>query len=388
MNNILEKINKSALKFLVPLSPEETYVTIVNEATKLVGAMYGSIVLEQDGKLVRVYSSSPLAYKTVNRKQGNTQKAFKEKKVIVTYITEVAKYHPELIGIGVKTTVFIPLSYRGKSIGVLTVNLEKEPKGLEEHLDVLKLFGSMASLAVRKAQLHAETKKALEIRDMFLSMAAHELRTPLTTITVYLQLLSKRVQKYNDASLSRWVEELSSEAYRLSSLINELLVVNRIKAGELHYIWKECSVREIIRRAMLNFTSRYPGRRVTIEDNLNGGQDIIVGDFDKLLQVFINLLDNAAKFSPNETDIDLKLDRQNSSFIVEVKDKGTGISKEELPKVFEGFYKGVANQHKEGMGIGLYLSKNIITMHRGIVTIKSKSAKGTTVRVKLPRSTL
>lgn len=382
--SIIEKINKSALRFLVPLTLENTYETIVDEAVKLVGAMYGSIVLEQNGELVRVLSSSPIAYKTVNRRRGFTHESFKEKKVIVVDISEIGQIHPELIEAGIKTTIFIPMSYRRKPIGVLTVNLASKPKGLGEHLDVLKLFGSMASLAIRKAQLSDETKKTLEIRDLFLSMAAHELRTPLTTITVYLELLKKKVGQMQDQTLIRWSDELSSEAHRLSLLINELLVVNRIKSGELQYVLKTCNLKDILNRAFINFSSTYPNRIIDYKDCVPGDNAYIIGDFDKLIQVFINIFGNAAKFSSSNTNVIVELDRQKNDYIVKIQDLGKGIPKEDMQRVFEGFYKG--QSHMEGMGIGLFLAKNIIDKHRGEISIRSRLNQGTVVKIKLPET--
>ncbi|HBL52006.1 MAG: hypothetical protein A3D24_04595 [Candidatus Blackburnbacteria bacterium RIFCSPHIGHO2_02_FULL_39_13] len=386
MASIIERINIAALKFLVPLTPEETYIAIVHEATRLIGAMYGSIVLEERGKLARVYSSSPIAFKTINRKFGNTYTAFKEKKVIIADISDVSHAHPELNEIGVKTSVFIPLSYRNKSIGVLTVNLDRKPRGLEENLDVLKLFGSMASLAIRKAQLNDETKKALEIRDLFISMAAHEFRTPLTTITVYLQLLKRKVEQMGDPALVRWSDELTSEAVRLNILINELLVINRIKTGELQYFLKVCSLKDIIDRAIINFSSTYQGRLLNYKDCVLEDRALVVGDFDKLLQVFTNVFENAAKYSSPETDVVVELDLQKNYFVVQVKDRGRGIPKENLARVFEEFYKGSKDPHEEGMGLGLYLSKNIVTKHRGTIDIRSRVGRGTVVYIRLPKA--
>jgi len=122
----------------------------------------------------------------------------------------------------------------------------------EKEVNILKLFSSVASLAVIKMRLLNETQKALETRDLFISMAAHEFRTPLTTISGYTQLLYTKLAGAN-TSESRWIEELIWETSRLTILVNELLAANRIKSGKLQYIWKECSLKEVISRAILAF---------------------------------------------------------------------------------------------------------------------------------------
>src|SRR5260221_3851234 len=178
MNDTLEKIYKAGLKFLDPLDPQQTYATIIEEAVKLVKADYGSIALQEDGEFKKVYSTSPVWFKSEVRKKANAYKVFTTGKPIILGASKTNKAHPELDEIGIKSSILIPLSYRKKAIGVLIVNSRKVQHFGENELEVLKLFGSQASLAIRKTQLYNETKQALETRDLFISMAAHELRTP------------------------------------------------------------------------------------------------------------------------------------------------------------------------------------------------------------------
>jgi len=153
-DNILEQIHIAGLKFLLPLTLEETYKIIVAEAVSLVNAAYGSIMLDVDGQLKRVYSSSKLGYGTSNRKNGNTYSSFSEKKIIVAHIDETGKFHPELVKQGIKSTIFIPLAYQDKTLGVLTINSKEKIEQSTSELKALKLFGSMATLVIRKAQLY------------------------------------------------------------------------------------------------------------------------------------------------------------------------------------------------------------------------------------------
>ena len=170
-SNILERIQTAGLKFLVPLTLEETYQTIVQEAIKLIDAEYGSILLEENNEWKRVYASSKLADKTESRKKGNTYKAFTQNKVIIADIKETAKFHPELKKQGVKSSIYIPLIYKDKAIGVLSINAKKKVEQTDSELKTLKLFGSMASLVIRKAQLYKETQDALDTRDFFISLS-------------------------------------------------------------------------------------------------------------------------------------------------------------------------------------------------------------------------
>lgn len=387
MERTLRKINKAALKFLQPLSLEETYINIVEEAIKLVGTEFGSIFLEQDGNLHRVYSSSSSFLTIQPRKRGFIHKTFSTRKPMVINISKVVKIHPKLAQIGVKFIVIIPLAYKNKSIGVLTTQTSKSEHFSGRDLEVLKLFGSMASLAIRKNQLYQESIRALETRDLFISMAAHELRTPLTSVNGYIQLLYQKLAKPgSEDNISRWVEQLSWESSRLTNLVNELLEINRIKNEQLQYSWKECNLQEIIQRSLVNFKFTNPQREVVFETDTELPVGVI-GDFDKLIQAILNILDNAAKFSPNDSIIELTLRVKKRFLILEIKDYGKGIAKKELKKIFERFYR-ISNSLVEGMGIGLFLAKYIIVSHKGSIKVFSKLNKGTRVEVRLPIATI
>lgn len=383
-DNILEKIYKAGLKFLAPLTIEETYKTIANEAVKLVGADFSSIVLAEDGELKKVYASSSIGYQIKPRRYGNTLKVFRTGKATISYVKEWGKAHPHVKERGIKSSIFIPLSYQNKSIGVLIVNTFKNEKFTQKELNILSLFGSQASLAIRKTQLYEESRKALEMRDLFISMASHELRTPLTAINGYIQLLMSKMRG-KDTQEAKWIEHLSWESVRLTGLIKELLEVNRIKSGEFEYHWKECSTRIIIDRLVKNFELTHPYYKLIIKDNIIGKNDKVIGDFDKLIQVFTNLVDNAAKFSPIGKPIEVILKANSSQINVSVKDSGEGIKEEEIPKIFESFYKGKSHL-KEGMGLGLFLANYIVRAHHGTIKVNSKFKKGTTMEVCLPKA--
>lgn len=384
METTIKKIYNSALKFLVPLTLEELYETIVHEAMKLVKASFGTISLVKDGRLTRVYASSPLLYKIQPRKRGFTYRVYKTNKPMIVTADMMTQVHPELEELQACSDIMIPLSYRNQSIGVLSALAPKEEKLDQESIDVLKLFGSMATLAIRKTQLYNETKRALEVRDLFISMAAHELRTPITTIYGYAQLLEQKTAAL-DTIESKWIKELHSEVLRLSLLVNDLLEINRIRAGHTQYILKQCVLTEIAERAVANFSFNHSDRKIIIKNNLDGKKSLVIGDFDKLLQVVINLLDNAAKFSTPETTIKVHLRLVKSYLSLVVEDKGKGIPKEDLQRVFEDFYRG-QDLVGEGMGLGLYLAKNIIEKHHGFIKLSSQVNKGTKVEIFLPKS--
>lgn len=382
MNTILEELNNAAIKLLGPLGNEVIYETIVKEAIKLVNAEYGSIMLKQDGELNRVYSSSDAAYKTKNRKKGNTHTAFTSQKVLIIDISEIKKFHPELSQFGIKSCVFIPLIYEHQSFGVLVVNSKHKISPSTDELRILKLFGTMASLAMKNSQIYQDLEDALDARDLFISLASHELRTPLTSINGYIELLHSRMGN-QDTVESQWIRDLHEENIRLTNLVKELLEVNRIKQGQLHFVLQECSMQDIVEKAIQRFSMMFPERRVTL---LNTGAsnklDVVIGDYDKLLQVMSAVLQNAAKFSPKKSVIDIRVTMQKRYINIAVIDNGIGIKEKDLPHIFDGFYKGDKNY--EGMGVGLLLAKHIISFHHGSIKMSSKPKKGAKIDIRLP----
>lgn len=388
MDSTLEKVYRAGLRFLVPLTAEETYQIIVEEARKLVKGEYGSILLEQQGELQRVYANDETFFKVKPRKRGYTYTVYKTRRPIILDEKAIGKIHPEVKKIDIRSDIIVPLSYRNKTIGVLSILSSKNSHFSEKELNILKLFVPMASLAIRKTQLYDEMKKALELRDVFISMAAHELRTPLTTISGYIQLLHNRLAG-DKSSESRWVEELSWESQRLNMLVNELLEASRIKNGELSYVLKECNLGVIISRAISGLQFTYPRHKVIFYNFIKtGNHDLVIGDFDKLLQVFNNVLENAAKYSEIDKNIDVSLHEKNKFLVTTITDYGKGIAKKDLPNIFEGFFRSKSAHQREGMGIGLYLAKDIVNRHKGVIKAKSKINQGTIIEVKFPKAKL
>ena len=383
MENRLEKIYKSGLKFLFPLSAEETYKLVIRECIALTKADFGSLFLKEGKELVRVYASSPDFYSIRNRPKGSMYQAFKQNKLKVLNVPYLAKIHPSLKRINVRSILAAPLSYKNVSIGVMALQSKKPDHFGEKELSIVRLFMPLITLAMRKMQLYEEARKALEIRDLFISMAAHELRTPLTAVSGYIQLLHSKLSGANTTE-SKWIEQLSWENLRLTNLVNELLEINRIKTGQLKYVLKECRLGEILDRVKNEFRFNYPDRKIVIENKLDDKNDIVTGDYDKILQMISNLLDNAIKFSPTGSPVLVTLNSKNSDLSMLVRDQGIGIDKKDLPLIFERFQQGQGH-NKEGMGLGLFLVKDIVTRLHGKIKIHSKPNHGTKVEIRLPK---
>lgn len=153
MDSILEQINKSATRFLVPLTTDETFKIIVGEAKKIIGGEYGAIFLEEKGELKRVYADVDFLKTFKQRKRGFTYTTFTTVQPQVVDVEAEKNFHPTIIENGIKSIVHIPLAYKDKAIGVLTIHSLTAKKLTKHDLHIFSLFGSLASMAIRKIQL-------------------------------------------------------------------------------------------------------------------------------------------------------------------------------------------------------------------------------------------
>jgi signal transduction histidine kinase len=381
MPNLLTTIYNSSLKFLSSQSLPETYQIIVEEAVKIYSAKYGSLFLGVNGILIRKFSTVPKKYQMRPRPNGNTYKAYRTGKAFIQESREVRSAHPEFTS-PTKAIIYLPLFYNHQTYGVLTLMTPDMPVLSKDQQQALKLYGAMGSLAIHKTQLYEEAQKAVEMRDLFMSVASHEIKSPLTVIKTYSQILHRKAK--DDLPLQRGLELILSESDRLTSLLEELLQVEQVTTGEFKYEMQQHSLTEIVNQAINMFRITRPQYQIKVENSLNKSDNHVYADANKLIQAITNILSNAAKYSNKNSLITLNIMSQKETFSMRITDKGQGIAKKDLPKIFNAFYRGRRVKAK-GLGIGLYLVKDIIDRHGGTVDIQSTVNKGTTVTVTLPK---
>lgn len=378
---IIKEINQSTLALLQKLDLQERYKAAVQEATRLVGAQHGTILIRKNGVFDRVYSTVPARSQLAPRKRGYTYQAYMTSTVQVVTPEKLKEDHKSLYDKGVRSLILIPLAMKDQKVGVLALQSD-EPKHYSSlDLQLITLFGTLVTLALRNAEFFEETQKSIRARDLFISLASHELKTPLTTISVYADMLAKKIHSKQIPSQAS-IEIMRSEAKRLKHIVNELLEFEHIAAGQLRYKWQEVNIIDVIKKSIINFKSVNPKFRILVENTLPRGAQIIQGDPEKLQQVFSNILNNSAKFSSPHIPIILKVEVNRNKMLISFTDFGKGIKKKEQEKIFSEFYKG--GHTKEGMGLGLYLVKRIIEKHKGKIELSSKVNKGTSITIMLP----
>jgi signal transduction histidine kinase len=243
-------------------------------------------------------------------------------------------------------------------------------------------------LYAAERQARAEAENALRIRDEFLSIAAHELKTPLTTLMGNIDLIERRARRENSLSErdARSVHVASQQARRLKQLIDGLLDLSRLELGQLSIEPQPLDLRALARRVVEEVQ---PGlSRHSIACQMPDQPVMIAGDEVRLEQVLQNLIQNAIRYSPNGGLVEVIVDtvEQPAMACLHVRDHGIGIASDALEQLFERFYRvpDASIEHIHGVGIGLYVVKEIVTMHGGTVKVASEAGVGSTFTVYLP----
>ena len=229
---------------------------------------------------------------------------------------------------------------------------------------------------------YTERRKLEKQKDEFLGIASHELRTPVTSIKAYAQLLERRFQQQGNTDAARSVNKINRQLDKLTSLIKDLLDVTKIEQGELEMKHERFEYIELASEVVEDM-QRITDHPIT---SLFCERTVIHGDKERIGQVLINLLSNAAKYSNTSSPIEVRIEKKDNLIWTHVKDTGIGISKEHQQKIFDRFFRSRSKENKNyaGLGLGLYISSQIIARHNGQIQVKSMRDKGSTFSFSLP----
>lgn len=227
-------------------------------------------------------------------------------------------------------------------------------------------------------------EKELQTRkDNFINMASHELKTPITTLKLYLDILYKRAKKLDNKSMTDPIENLRIQVERLQQLATDLLDISRIQTGKLRITKQKFLLNELIGEVCWLFQETKPDKKISI---VNSNPIEIEGDRFRLYQVLTNLLTNAVKYSEKDKKIIIKSKQSDGHVQVSVKDHGIGLDPSEKHKIFNLLYqvKDAGEKTFPGLGMGLYISREIVRMHKGRIWVDSEKGKGSTFHFTLP----
>jgi PAS domain S-box-containing protein len=298
-----------------------------------------------------------------------------------------AAHLAQLRAIGFSSLMSVPLVARGRTLGVITfLTIAPGRRFTRADLETAEDLARRAALALDNGRLYREAQEAVRVREEFLQVASHELKTPLTPLSLKLQMLARSAA---DFPRERWprlasdVDMMRQQVRRLSSLMDELLDVSRISSGRFSLTLEPVDLCAVARDTLARFEPEVLRLGGRLEADLPGALHG-VSDPQRLEQVLTNLLSNALKYGGGRP-VGVRLWPDGERVRLEVRDEGIGIAPEALPRIFEKFERAVSDRHYGGLGLGLYITRQIVEALGGSIHARSEPGQGSTFTVDLPR---
>ena len=240
----------------------------------------------------------------------------------------------------------------------------------------------IGDLCISVNNMAEELGKTDKMQNEFISSVSHELRTPLTAIQGWIETLGS-LKDTESVEYKNGMKIIASETTRLSTMVEELLDFSRIRrSGSLSMTFEEVDVVAELTEAYLMFKQRVAAEDKILEYEEPEEIISVCGDRYRLKQVFVNIIDNAIKYSEAETTVSIKLDHDEDWVSIRIIDNGKGIDSKDMPYIKNKFYR--ADHSVKGSGIGLAVANEIVALHKGELDIKSEKGVGTVVTIKLP----
>lgn len=271
------------------------------------------------------------------------------------------------------------ISKSGEVIGGLLYGHPKAGVFTAEHELLVVNIASQAAVSLDNSRLFEQVKSLSDKKDEFIALASHELKTPLTTIKGYLQVLSKREQ---DNLSELFLNKSLNQVDKLNTLVEDLLNMSRIESGHLDFNIEVFDLKEMLEDIMETFAWSAQSHKIIAK--LGNAPAIVAGDRQRIEQAILNLVTNAIKYSPRADKIYLFLEVTGAEATVRVKDEGIGLTNAQKEQLFTRFYRAEDTKGISGLGLGLYLTKQIIDRHNGKIEVYSEYGKGSEFCFTLP----
>ncbi len=279
----------------------------------------------------------------------------------------------------------VELAHAANSIGAGNFDVSVNPRSDEDLLgnSIQKMKQDLHDLTLEKDKVQQETLELMNRKDDFLSIASHELKTPVTSLKAYTQLLQMDAIEKADERRESMLAKMDSQIDKLTSLITDLLDTSKMQNGKLIYNKTFFQLNELIKEIVDEIQVTHVSHKVIIEKNTPLQ---LQADKERISQVLSNLLSNAIKYCPDCKKIIVKLERKGETAVCSVQDFGKGILKAQQSKIFERFYRVTGNNLHTypGLGLGLFIAKEIIERHSGKIWFESEEEKGSTFYFSLP----
>ena len=295
--------------------------------------------------------------------------------------------------------ITVPMLSGNEVFALLILETKEEPRPNLLDLDWVQRLAEHASIAIVNAQLYTELTRANESKSEFMAFAAHELKNPLTSVRGYTDtLLSPMGGMMDDDQRNNFFNVIRSNADRMQVIIEDLRDIARIDADQMTVALSPINARTAVLDALQSYQARIDEKNQTLVNNITEDLPLIMADKTRLVQVLVNLISNANKYSPPEAAITLdakveehhrddQSERIGPAMRISIKDTGMGMSEEDLQKLFHVRYfrtEEARTSQQPGTGLGMMITQEIVQRHGGTIWAESTQGEGTTFHFTVP----
>ena len=307
-------------------------------------------------------------------------------------LPQAATLQEIVVEAGYLARIFVPLLGADQIVGALVVRRKATGEFPERTIDLLQTFAAQSVLAIQNARLFHEVQDKshqLEIasqhKSQFLANMSHELRTPLNAILGYTELILDSIYGDVPQKMRSVLERVHSNGKHLLGLINDVLDLSKIEAGQLTLSLHDYSIKDVVHSVFTVVEPLATEKSLALKVDLPNNLPTAHGDERRLTQVLLNLVGNAIKFT-EAGEVEIKAAASNGAYTLSVRDTGPGINPADHQKIFEEFQQadGSSTKSKSGTGLGLSIAKRIVGMHGGQIWVASEPGCGSTFFMNVP----
>jgi signal transduction histidine kinase len=395
----LEAVNRVSRALTSSLDQEEAFDRFLRELTGVFGFARLAIILVDGEDAVVMANSGREAGNlypsgTARPVEGSIlEDLVRDGQTIVRGDMDTAPLYPEereLARIGLRSRVVAPLAAGGQALGMLSVSRDERDAFTPEEVDLITLLGRQVGFAVQNMRTYAAERNAAEelrrlsaLRADFVSLVSHELRAPMASVIGCAATLRLRWRELAPEQRESFLSLIEQETGRLSTLVGDVLDTSRIDAGTFTYAFADVDLAELVREtaSMVELGTDEVRVQTIVRDPLPA----VRGDRERLRQLLINLLSNAAKYTVSGDEIEVRAGADDGQVVVTVLDHGPGIPADQHLLIFEKFGRvNTGGRSKPGAGLGLFIARSIAEAHGGTLDVQSETGAGTAFTFKLP----
>jgi signal transduction histidine kinase len=396
--DILDATNRAARALGSSLDLNQAFASFIRELRGLIAFERTAIVLLEDGNL-RVFAAAGEGVESVfpPGSVASVEGSVVEDVVAggqTLYREDMSepKYEEEndFLALGLRSRVVAPLLSGAQTIGAISV-VRREPGAFSDgEIELLSLLGRLVGSGIQNIRAYEAERTTVEelrrlsaLRADFVSLVSHELRSPMASVIGSARTLQQRWRELSPEQRESFLAVIAHETSRLADLIGDVLDTSRIEAGTFSYSFEDVDLARLVRDSAA--AAEHGQDEVAVDAVVREPLPAVRGDRDRLRQVLVNLIDNAVKYSPPGDRVRVEAEQADGRVVIEVRDRGPGISPEHQRLIFEKFGRAnVAEHAKPGTGLGLFIARSIAEAHGGALEVRSAPGRGATFRLSLP----